>query len=179
VLQDLPPMSDLLPCIATSVASRRVLWWSREVIRVVEELCRPVAHTLSVGEISRRVGISRSRLTQRFRKEVGLAVHQYLCRVGIRLASLLLRHTDAKLAAIAFHAGFYDASHLSRVFYRYTGSRPGAFRRDERDATLRGGRDNCGRVAEAGRLEASSGRMNRRRRRSTKLQRASEIAARP
>jgi len=49
--------------------------------------------------------------------------------VRVEIARDLLAHTDENLTEIAAFVGFFDASHLSRVFHQLLGKRPSAFRR--------------------------------------------------
>ena len=58
-----------------------------------------------------------------------MAVMDYLRHVRIEVAKCLLHSSDEKLDAIAGAVGLNDASHLSRVFSRLVGQRPGGFRR--------------------------------------------------
>jgi transcriptional regulator GlxA family with amidase domain len=58
-----------------------------------------------------------------------MTVRDYLNRVRVEIAGDLLSHTDESLSEIAAFVGFFDASHLSRVFYQLRRTRPSAHRR--------------------------------------------------
>ena len=47
----------------------------------------------------------------------------------IEAAKWLLIEAGEKIEAAALRVGLHDASHLSRLFVRYAGTRPGAYRR--------------------------------------------------
>lgn len=49
-------------------------------------------------------------------------------------AKWLLLEAGEKIEAVAARVGLHDASHLSRLFVRYAGARPGAYRRGSRPA---------------------------------------------
>jgi transcriptional regulator GlxA family with amidase domain len=63
-----------------------------------------------------------------FRTVTGTSPMEYLRRVRVRRAGVLLR-SGLGLADVAARTGFCDAAHLARVFRRVTGESPGAWRR--------------------------------------------------
>ena len=64
-----------------------------------------------------------------FREDLGITMKEFITRFRISAACRMLADADYKLEHIAELAGFQDASHLSRVFTRELGMRPGEFRR--------------------------------------------------
>lgn len=67
------------------------------------------------------------RMITRFRQEVGVPPHRYVCDMRVRHAQSLLRD-GVPPAVAALEAGFYDQSHLARHFKRLCGSTPGRYR---------------------------------------------------
>ena len=53
----------------------------------------------------------------------------YITELRIEAAKWLLIEAGEKIEAAALRVGLHDASHLSRLFVRYAGTRPGAYRR--------------------------------------------------
>ena len=86
------------------------------------------AETVSREDICQVLGISENYLTRIFREELGLTPVDYLNRYRVSLARSLLRETDAAITAVAQQVGFDDPAYFSRVFKRYTGQSPRAFR---------------------------------------------------
>jgi len=68
-------------------------------------------------------------LSRLFRSETGMTLKAYVNRVRIEAARRLLLDTSEKIETVAALVGFHDASHLSRLFLKYSGRRPGDFRR--------------------------------------------------
>jgi len=68
-------------------------------------------------------------LAHLFRAETGMTVRDYRTRVRVEITRDLLSHSDENLADIAAFVGFFDASHLSRVFREIKGKRPSTYRR--------------------------------------------------
>ena len=123
-----PPVPEIMAVLGRYVPALRRRRWSRQVIAAVDDVCRHGVVTMSVQGLADRIGASRNHLTALFQAQVGLGVREYLRGAATVLASRLLLESDAKLEDVASEAGFCDASHLSRVFRRHMGIRPGAFR---------------------------------------------------
>jgi len=102
---------------------------SRSIAHAIDHLGAHFGTDLSVDGLAEIVGISGSHLAHLFRAETGMTVRDYLNRVRVEIARDLLSHTDENLAEIAAFVGFFDASHLSRVFHQIRGKRPSAYRR--------------------------------------------------
>jgi AraC-like DNA-binding protein len=83
----------------------------------------------SVDELSRRVGLSRSALHERFAEMIGQAPVQYLTNWRMQVASSLLRRTNATIASIAQEVGYDSEAAFARAFKRLVGKPPAAWRR--------------------------------------------------
>jgi AraC-like DNA-binding protein len=85
-------------------------------------------HRWTLEEIAREVGASRSVLTDRFARSVGIPPIQYLRRRRLARAADRLTHGQRSVAEIGFEAGYKSEAAFSRVFKREFGSSPTAFR---------------------------------------------------
>jgi DNA-binding response OmpR family regulator/AraC-like DNA-binding protein len=83
----------------------------------------------SVRRLARFVGGSPDHLSACFREETGYHLKTYMTGLRIEAAKWLLLEAGEKVEAVAARVGLHDASHLSRLFVRYAGTRPGAYRR--------------------------------------------------
>jgi AraC-like DNA-binding protein len=90
---------------------------------VVRSAWRRLAHT-SVTDVAAECGVSRTALTRRFERAVGITpkVASRLMRFE-RAAALITSGTD--LATVAALAGYSDQSHLTREVRAFTGNTPG------------------------------------------------------
>ena len=102
---------------------------SLSVSAAIDYLGAHFGEDLNVGTLAGVAGISASHLAHLFRAETGLTVRDYVTRVRVEITRDLLQHTDDTLAQIAAFVGFFDASHLARVFRQLQGQRPNACRR--------------------------------------------------
>ena len=85
----------------------------------------------TVDELSRRVGLSRSALHERFSEFIGQPPMQYLTHWRMQVASALLRNTNATVASVAQEAGYDSEAAFARAFKRLAGMPPAAWRRQK------------------------------------------------
>ena len=63
-----------------------------------------------------------------FRHVVGMTPYQFVLRIRLHRAAVLLRRTDKRVSAIAYDAGFNDLSTFNHRFRRVMGDNPGIYR---------------------------------------------------
>ncbi|MGD8375896.1 MAG: AraC family transcriptional regulator [Acidobacteriota bacterium] len=83
---------------------------------------------LRFSRMARELGVARTHLAMAFRSERGCTLGEFVRRLRVEYVMDRLRGTSRPIAAIAAEAGFSDQSHCSRVFRRFTGLTPGAWR---------------------------------------------------
>jgi AraC-like DNA-binding protein len=86
--------------------------------------------------LAEEAGTSRSALSERFTKLVGLAPIQYLTRWRMQLAAKQLIETSTKIASVAEQVGYESEAAFSRAFKKYSGQWPGEWRSDRRSQAL-------------------------------------------
>src|SRR5215470_5702655 len=82
----------------------------------------------SLSTLARQVGMSKYRLSHRFREVVGVTFRDYLLNVRLERAKALLATDDVSISEVAQRVGFGDLQRLDKLFKRYTGSSPSAYR---------------------------------------------------
>ena len=90
---------------------------------------------LSLSELARQVGMSKHRLSHRFREVLGVTFRDYLLKVRLERAKVLLAAGHLSITEVAQDVGFGDLPRFDKVFKRYTGFTPSAYR----SLNLRGG----------------------------------------
>ena len=83
---------------------------------------------ISLSELARQVGMSRCRLSHRFQEVLGVTFRDYLLRVRLERAKVLLAADNATISEVAQMVGFGDLPRLDKMFKRYTGFSPSAYR---------------------------------------------------
>lgn len=92
---------------------------------------------LEISSISERVRLSSSQLNRRFRAVYQMSPSQYLQRVRVHHASVMLADTELQVGTVALESGFYDQAHLTRMFRRWYGMTPTEFRNEARPSNTR------------------------------------------
>lgn len=100
----------------------------RQVKRVADFVLADLGRDLTLEAMAEQVGFSPYHFARLFRQTTGESPHQFVLRQRIEKAQSLLRETDAPLADIALESGFANQSHLTRIFKRYLGLTPKAYR---------------------------------------------------
>ena len=98
-----------------------------EVLSYMEEHC---GENLSLSETAAYAGISESYLSKIFSRYAGMGFVEYLNLLRISRASELLQESGRKVIDVAGECGFGNIRSFNRVFLRYTGRTPSAYRRD-------------------------------------------------
>ena len=82
-----------------------------------------------IDEVARRVGLSRSRFFEQFRRCVGVSPQHYIDCVRMAVATRWLSTTDRPLIELADELGFGAHSNFTRFFTQHIGVSPSEFRR--------------------------------------------------
>lgn len=98
------------------------------VTRLIRVIGDSYGKRLSAEDLARRVGLSRDHLGHLVHDRVGMPLMRCVVRVRYEVARYLIATTNVGLDEVAERAGFWSASHLSRVFLKLSGMRPGEYR---------------------------------------------------
>jgi AraC-like DNA-binding protein len=93
--------------------------------------------TLTVPELAKRVGMSRTSFARKFQISFHATPHQYIRERRLQRALEMLKSTEASLTAIALESGFGSHAHFSTTFRAVMGMTPNEFR--QRAPALRNG----------------------------------------
>ena len=74
-------------------------------------------------------GLSATYLSEYFKKHNGESLQQYIINYKLRLVENRLLYSDLRINEIAYELQFTDESHLNRLFKKYKGVSPKAFRK--------------------------------------------------
>lgn len=84
---------------------------------------------LKASQIAAHFNIADGYISEYFKKQVGESLQQYITSYKVKLLETRLLFTNMRLNEIAAELGFTDESHLNRIFKKYKGVSPSAFRK--------------------------------------------------
>lgn len=89
-------------------------------------------NSLLVDQIAAVINLSPNYFSELFKNTTGLSPYRYVTEQRVEEAKFLLSKTDLEIAEIALEVGFYNQSHLTRQFKKFTGVTPNQFRKSVR-----------------------------------------------
>lgn len=104
--------------------SKNPLW----VAKVKEVLHERFAEKLSLEDISKKIGIHPVYLSQQFPVYFQDSFGDYIRKIRIKEAIVLMSNKSLTLAQIAYDCGFSDQSHFTRCFKMIVGTTPATYR---------------------------------------------------
>jgi two-component system response regulator YesN len=84
---------------------------------------------ISLQDMASRFYLSREYISRKFKQEYGVNLSEYLCRIRMGKAKLLLLNDKLRLHHIAGMVGYQDEKYFGTVFKKLEGVTPGEFRR--------------------------------------------------
>lgn len=108
---------------------------------IVEDLKNHIAsyysHSLILSDLTSAYRFNDKYIGRIFKKHTGFSFAEYLNRVRIQKACILLKTTDKKMIEIALSVGYENISYFNRTFKKVTGLTPLEYR-NEPDAQIPG-----------------------------------------
>ncbi|QBD77585.1 AraC family transcriptional regulator [Ktedonosporobacter rubrisoli] len=103
---------------------------------VVEYIHTHLDQALTLKELATIVGMSSYHFAHSFKQALGISPHQYILRLRIEYAKMMLLKGEVPLSEIVMHLGFADQSHFTRSFKRVVGIPPRMFVQEHRKNVL-------------------------------------------
>jgi AraC family transcriptional regulator len=85
---------------------------------------------LSRAQLAEECGLSADYFARAFKRSTGASPHRWLLQRRVDVTKELLTSSNMSLAEVAVAAGFYDQSHMTRVFFDSTTTTPASWRRN-------------------------------------------------
>lgn len=83
----------------------------------------------NIQTIAAHFGISGNYFGEYFKQQTGISYQEYLLDYRLKLVETYLKYSSVRLSEIAYELQFSDESHLSKLFKKYRGITPGAYRK--------------------------------------------------
>jgi len=104
-------------------------WQIHKIRRYIED---GLDDKLPIEEIADLIPLSAPHFSRAFKQSFGETPHAYIVRLRIERAKALMLSTSESLSQVALACGLADQSHLCRLFRKFTGASPAAWRREQR-----------------------------------------------
>jgi AraC family transcriptional regulator len=101
-------------------------WQVRKVLTHIET---HISAPITTAELANLVRLSPFHFSRAFRRSFNDSPHAYLMRRRVERSQGLMLTTTTSLAQIAASCGLADQAHFTRLFRRFAGESPGAWRR--------------------------------------------------
>ena len=98
------------------------------ILRAVGVIQERYWDQLTLSALARQVGMSKYRLSRRFREALGVTLRDYLLKVRLERAKVLLANRHISITEVAHNVGFGDLARFDKVFKRYTNLTPSTYR---------------------------------------------------
>ncbi|MBO6158068.1 MAG: helix-turn-helix domain-containing protein [Firmicutes bacterium] len=103
-------------------------------LRIASYVQNHLDEVIRIDDLSRHLMMSRSALQAKFKEETGQTLTDFVLHIKIEEAKRLLLFSHQSIDAISEYLAFSSQSHLTRVFKKYTGLTPSAWRHGSRNA---------------------------------------------
>ena len=100
----------------------------RDVRAAAAYLCEHYQQQIDLMRVAEDVNLSLSRFTHVFTDTIGVSPYHYLMNLRIARAKELLEYSALRVGEIAESVGFADPLYFSRIFRKYAGTSPRAYR---------------------------------------------------
>lgn len=102
--------------------------WPESILEAVRFMDANYARMVGQDQLAAILNLSKYHFLRTFTKYVGVTPNDYLNRIRMERAIELLRTTDWSIDRIGTEIGFSTGSYFIKVFHKFTGQTPGAFR---------------------------------------------------
>lgn len=138
---DFNSKSNIVSCIKANIINllgliyKQVYWgiintktWITDFVQKIQQ---PEIFTMKINEIIALSHYSRTYFCNLFKATYNLPFKDYLQKLKINYAKVLLNTTDKEISAIANDCGYETQSHFTQFFKKITGTTPLAYRKNK------------------------------------------------
>lgn len=100
-----------------------------QIVQAARFISSHYTEHISAEDIAAAAGYSPNYLSVKFRKAVGIGIHEYLMFIRLQAAALELVTTDDSITEIAFRCGFSDSNYFKDAFKKKYGVSPREYRK--------------------------------------------------
>lgn len=98
------------------------------VSQIIQYLSEHMADKVTLAAIEKEFSLNRNRLNELFVKETSMTCMNYLLKMRMNLAQIMLSETELRISEIADRVGYGDPNYFIKVFKSHTGKTPSKYR---------------------------------------------------
>ena len=98
--------------------------------KILKHLHLNIESEISLEKLAEDLNLSASYISSCFKKQMGISIMKYAKKIRIDRAKVLLTTTDVSILDLSVSLGFYDQSHFSKTFKKFTGVSPSKYRNE-------------------------------------------------
>lgn len=98
--------------------------------KILKHLHLNIESEISLEKLAEDLNLSASYISSCFKKQMGISIMKYAKKIRIDRAKVLLTTTDISILDLSVSLGFYDQSHFSKTFKKFTGVSPSKYRNE-------------------------------------------------
>ncbi|GGE28056.1 AraC family transcriptional regulator [Pullulanibacillus camelliae] len=117
-------LNEAMLTFIDQVNKTREQFYTEPVKKCLNFIHKHVYQPITLKDLVNQVNLHPSYLSDRFKKEVGMTIRDYIHKAKIDEAMTLISFSDYTLSEISSVLNFTDQSHLTRVFKKVTGTTP-------------------------------------------------------
>lgn len=100
----------------------------KEIDETIQYIKKNFKEQLNLTDIAKYIGFNKNYLCTKFKKVMGVTIHQYLIEVRMDHARKLLIHNNESVDSVAYKSGFENAIYFRCIFKKYNGLTPTQYR---------------------------------------------------
>lgn len=106
----------------------KLLESENEIDKVIIYIHANYDQKITLKSLTELFHINRTTLSEEFAKVTGMSVIDYLIKLRIKIASMLLSETAIPISEVLYRTGFNDSTHFGKMFRKHTGFSPSQYR---------------------------------------------------
>jgi len=97
--------------------------------KIITHIHENFSRTITVNELAKLANVSPSHLAPTFKKQTGYAPVEYILKMRMERAMMLLAHSSKTVAEIAEEVGYDSVTAFIKIFKRKTNYAPSVYRK--------------------------------------------------
>ncbi len=121
---------QFLSCVGRSIIrEQRSVNYDGNIERICNQMHKDIGKNYTVAHYAQDCSLSMSRFSHLFKEQTGVSPKQYLTRIKVSRACILLENHGYTIDEASQAVGIEDKNYFSRLIKMYTGHAPGFFRK--------------------------------------------------